>query len=733
MARGNFTKYNACWDHQDVDPTTAAWVKALRAGDIIQLIPRAHFICWVNFVQHASITVYYYESTRMKPLTPEPKSNAALQMSKPRDGHMLYKELERDIQEIRLLVLESGSFEDPVSCILKHISLHDSHQHVPYEALSYCWGNSSDRTTILVRHQPRDLEDPEVLVQEVTVTRNVHSALKHLRSRVRGTNRFLWIDAICVNQENLPERAFQVSIMSNIYSEASSVVIWLGEGDPSLQLAMNVIREVYKLQTRACENMMRCVCPGGTHLTLGEFGSEQAAMDRIYKLCAAEAQEHIRSRFGSLYELMAVLFGHPWFRRVWVLQEVLLSREAFLSCGYGNIPWKVLTRVNSSLSNLKEGYGGGHREPLVRMPSIWGRLSTSSKEISPYQGSPGILDIILQGLELNATDPRDKIFALLGFGDETRSIYKLPSGVRPDYEKPIREVFADFTRWWIARHKSLDILSKLHCMTGRTWQSLHCVQAQPHVIEYPTWAISHDGRREWAQATLNDGFGYNAAGGSAPDADLLEDSRLPLVLRLRGVRLAAIKTIGYFPFMEYNEQLPGLFEAYIKVFDPASTIATWTMPKVDVNSDEVVSIRHPRVLDHWKAHWMYGPRSKLPTVVVDTKLNSSQDDRTNAGFPCHDRCFFVTHDGLFGLCPAPAQEGDLIVILNGGMVPFLLREATANTIEQPNSTISGNILGPTISVQYEFIGECYVHGKMNGEVSREQTQNGRSTEIFEIV
>jgi hypothetical protein len=70
---------------------------------------------------------------------------------------------------------------------------------------------------------------------------------------------------------------------------------------------------------------------------------------------------------------------------------------------------------------------------------------------------------------MEASDPRDKIFALLPFGEETYSISDLPDLARPDYTKSTVQVFTDFTRWWIETNSSLGILSAVHAQPGRDW------------------------------------------------------------------------------------------------------------------------------------------------------------------------------------------------------------------------------------------------------------------------
>ena len=83
-----------------------------------------------------------------------------------------------------------------------------------YEALSYVWGHpKGDRPTLCEGHQ-------------LLITMNCEEALRELRFRVK--TRILWIDAICINQSDIPERNLQVAMMDSVYQQAAGVLVWLG-------------------------------------------------------------------------------------------------------------------------------------------------------------------------------------------------------------------------------------------------------------------------------------------------------------------------------------------------------------------------------------------------------------------------------------------------------------------------------------------------------------------------
>ncbi|KAE9379554.1 HET-domain-containing protein, partial [Stipitochalara longipes BDJ] len=132
-------------------------------------------------------------------------------MSDSKATRFIYRPLSHSSKDVRLLLLlSSKNFGDPVVCELKHSSLEEAPQ---YEALSYVWGETNASEPIQLHGQ------------EVTVRQNLLDALRHLRC---DRERTLWVDAICIDQENVLERNHQVGQMGFIYGFASRVISWLG-------------------------------------------------------------------------------------------------------------------------------------------------------------------------------------------------------------------------------------------------------------------------------------------------------------------------------------------------------------------------------------------------------------------------------------------------------------------------------------------------------------------------
>ena len=128
----------------------------------------------------------------------------------------LYQPLAPDRKEIRLLKVEAGLLAAPLECSLSTVSLLDNPNPV-YETISYCWGDSSMRDTISVNGR------------ELDVPSSAKNALLCMRDA--SQERILWIDAICIDQENFSERSQQVSIMGDVYFQGQRCLIYLGEDE----------------------------------------------------------------------------------------------------------------------------------------------------------------------------------------------------------------------------------------------------------------------------------------------------------------------------------------------------------------------------------------------------------------------------------------------------------------------------------------------------------------------
>ena len=184
--------------------------------------------------------------------------------------------------EIRVISLAAGKWNDRLTCTLKTVSLDDDPS---YETLSYVWGDPRAGQKIIL------LQD-----QLFPVTRNLESALRHLRHE--DWERTIWIDAVCINQEDRVEKAAQVGRMEVIYARTSHLFIWVGEASEAedSDLGMETLRQV----------------------------GEELKADSLWSVDLANVSS-IRDSLRNVKDFnpkpwVAVnrLFRRDWFERVWV-------------------------------------------------------------------------------------------------------------------------------------------------------------------------------------------------------------------------------------------------------------------------------------------------------------------------------------------------------------------------------------------------------------------------------
>ncbi|KAE8452944.1 hypothetical protein EG329_012131 [Mollisiaceae sp. DMI_Dod_QoI] len=183
----------------------------------------------------------------------------------------------QDSDEIRLLQLHPKSWGERIRCTVKHVKFSDGS---PYEALSYMWGSAG-------MLYPITIDKSEVYVRE-----NLQSALQHLR--LESEIRELWIDALCINQRNVHERNHQVAQMGMIYNQATRVVVWLGASDTTSLAAFQALNN--------------------------------------WPIQASSTGAEIIRVNDQLLAIHSLLSRNYW-KRLWIVQEFLNSRDFIVWCG----------------------------------------------------------------------------------------------------------------------------------------------------------------------------------------------------------------------------------------------------------------------------------------------------------------------------------------------------------------------------------------------------------------
>jgi hypothetical protein len=297
----------------------------------------------------------------------------------------------------------------------------DLSRNPSYEALSYTWGNSTDVCAV-----PIDING-----REKFVSTNLEAALRVLR--LHKSPRVLWIDALCINQEEDSEKNRQIPLMGTIFASALQVVIWLGPGDKESNNAMSIIESI----------------------------SSVAGAD------------HITDRGWNALEN---LFSRAWFKRIWVVQEFKRARNPIFQCGHKSFEWDTTGAGLRDLWTSGDSINRKHVKLLGEIGKVVSMASTrillpTERNIGTRQAAGHLVKVLRVYGACQATDPHDKIYGLLGLSDS----FSFPGCNPPaiDYTKSIEDVYRDWARFLIESQGTLDLL--------------YISQRMEHYSKLPTW------------------------------------------------------------------------------------------------------------------------------------------------------------------------------------------------------------------------------------------------------
>ena len=319
-----------------------------------------------------------------------------------------YEPLDQDIDAIRVIELFPGRLHHHLECRLIHTTISSG---IRFEALSYTWGGERFPRCLHIGRRCRP------------VTENAFAALLHLRWSKRS--RFLWIDAVCIDQTNDDEKQHQVQFMHAIFQAAREVTVWLGIRPP-------------------IDNHRRS--------SRDPISNHQAAAGDMDDYRSLIVTDTLRKSIDS-QEFWRELFHAAWFQRAWVLQEMVFARRLTVRYGGTELAWPELFQVAIDIQAFAD--------PLRSSATC---LQSSKTVIYMDRWHANNTDVIMQDLRIEdivhsaraaqCRDPRDKIYSLLSLDlcDDGELL------IVPDYTMPLARVQLELAKASIQRYESLNIL-----------------------------------------------------------------------------------------------------------------------------------------------------------------------------------------------------------------------------------------------------------------------------------
>ncbi|KAI1103444.1 HET-domain-containing protein [Jackrogersella minutella] len=582
--------------------------------------------------------------------------------------------------DFRMLTLLPSSTDQPLECILEHGDINES---PPYEAISYVWGNIQDKSEIICNGKA------------LAITAALDAVLRHFR--FPSEKRTLWVDAVCINQDDDEERGRQVSRMKDIYSKASRVLIWLGEEGDDSEIGIATAWDL----AYACHQY---TSNGGSLDTI-TFDDK-----RVQKLFGKFRD---RSQFPRL-SAFAKIVKRLWFTRVWVVQELALATKATVFCGDSSIGWPDLMAAITAQDYLNLWLADHERNAYVfileRARQEWNAGVRRS-----------LLSILFRYRILDSTDPRDKIFGLNAL---TKSETSRVRALQPNYNVDTTELYISVAKEILKYSTDLNLFSVPRRLSGNGPRNL------------PSWVPDWTNTRLTAPlglanySDINE-IAFSASGSSTPQIEYGGVSLASLGVHGRCVdRIAAVGTVlrlEYLPRTDYHGvRLPkcafvlddwarvaglGKMESYV-TGEPmrdafVQTLATESTnesietlrQQLDILERNATIVKWLGFLPRHLPDWLADKAVYLAHAVLFYRRNDQMtlDFRINLS-SLADRRVFGTDKGYIGLGSALVEAGDEIAVVKGAKVPLVLRANES---------------------QWTLQGDCFVKGIMKGEAYRE--------------
>ncbi|KAH6675115.1 heterokaryon incompatibility protein-domain-containing protein [Halenospora varia] len=575
----------------------------------------------------------------------------------------------RTYEEIRLLDLLRAAASGNLRCRVRRATIGDMPSFI---SVSHVWGTGKAERLMHL--------DSGCGTKDVQISQNLESIFVGLLCH--DSNTFpqlwngscklpMWIDMVCINQSDMGEKASQIPLMREIYSQARSVIICINECDIFLRYAFQYLR--------------------------------QAARDN-----PATEENNPGIRFDPIgWDAIKRLMDCEWFHRKWVIQEAVIPKDAIFLCGADIMTMDdlfrgidvVLTALLARPKAIKELYFAhvGSVRPVLALRELKRSYAKDQRQLN--------LLWMLENLRLTrATLAHDQIYALLGLCSPEEAA-KNP--IRYDLEP--EEVYRTSAVSHAQLHNDLDFLGLCP-----SW--------------VPNWHSKHL-RRCLGLGRLDNEHQFFRASGAIPVDPTFKGNEL----MISGILVDRIKVLSDFCSPDRRHELSDanskLFQQY---FDFWMTPTGYPMPyKDDANQIETFArtisllgiylepLPSPNELLEMFHRWFSGSALGEQLEQHGLGRNSAGQANGTKRFMRMNRLMswepFVTEQGYIGLAREKCSVGDEIWIIGGCNVPILLSPKA----ESPS--------------HYEVRGEIFLDGFMFGEIMSTERVERRSIRRVTLV
>jgi hypothetical protein len=550
--------------------------------------------------------------------------------------------------EIRLLEV-SRNVEGLYSFEIVHVPLATA---PPFQAVSYTWGSNTKNCALTLMHGA-----------QIAITQTLSEAMSYLS--LHCDSGFLWIDQICINQDDGTEQNHQVKIMGDIYRKSSVVLVWIEEKEDLNPM----LRNLFQLADQSTSNW--------------------AMVNDILKMNIP--------KFKASWQRMYALLSRSWFTRAWVLQEVLLPDNADVIIGSERLP---IYQTLISLSNFIEA----HRVELkvADDTNMWqvrqmygaylGRRANTVP--TPFH------ELLSLASYSKCSNDRDRVYAFLGL------IIEPDINISPDYSATVEKVFTDATVSIIRGTCSLDIFRSLGLKTDRKRRI------------FPTWVPNWTRyQRSTIYSRLHLASSSNLPRACQDRPHVWKDSGNPFHLAVRGKEIDLVEFVACQPLRtkdtKWGEQKGSdvlRLEEIMETLRQCQSVPTEDSTEVRVLRTITANSGREHLLSNTLRNFPGMDLRDFDMMLEAYHIFISNDNRlpravsslheayvsslATLSLAAHQKTLFVTSAGRYGMASRPLK-GHTICVLHGSPTPIILK--------------------PHSSGRYTVIGECYLEDTMMGE------------------
>jgi len=590
---------------------------------------------------------------------------------------------------VRLLEVLPEQPAQPLECVMREVQLSDN---PIYMALSYCWGDPNVNRALLCNGKT------------LPITSSLFATLCGLRDPARSI--ILWVDAVCINQGDIEERNAQVVLMAQIYEKADMVLMWLGEGDFDSKAGLHLVEQLAKAQTQRMAKKD----------TRNRYQLQWVGLDS-YGLPMSD---------DPGYSSFIRLVRRPWFSRGWVLQEATLAKDITVCCGSFRFQYHdfMLAWLCCAELGMLDDVSAIDMTRLFRVGLMRQAHAKGHKE--------ELLTLLCQTRLSVTSDPRDKIYCLLGLACDSGA---MGLDIRPDYNLDFESIYRDLTVKIIQVYSHLDVL---------------CVPKHMESSGLPSWvpdwrAMSAAGMMTLTGREQNSDrvCKYRAAGDSKASVKFAGNRA---ILGLSGFSVDQIVECGGVETPEESSHETSTVRRIFKAFATGLNVrlqyinwkyvaGVYNREKYITGEDKIDAFWQTltagyyfgpvRAFDEkkalykkWDSHlltfgslrrWLpkgifvaliflnlclQGFRTFFALTVFLPLYSTGPGPFTNMMSCVLYRRVVRTFKGYMALAPASTREGDYVVLFEGGRLPLVVRKNEE---------------------YWTILGDCYVHGIMNGE------------------